>query len=169
MFGGVVGGGLIAHGLDRLLIFFLVVGSRLGLKDRRGGRHLGGAVRGAGRRRARARRGTKAAGANSSALGRRERRRLSTLPAARARAAAAGAAGERAGSTDTAGGVPLGELAGEGPGAGAGAGTETCLRAGSTARGWVPHGRRTLPARIVTGSDADRPPARIVTIVVPAL
>jgi hypothetical protein len=59
--------------------------------------------------------------------------------------------------------------AGVGDGAGLGTGAAPELLDASSFNGCVPHGRRTLPAWTVTGSEADKPPALIVTIVVPEL
>ncbi len=91
--------------------------------------------------------------------------------AGRAGVGAGGATGGGAGS-GTSGGD---EEAGAGPaGAGAGAGVGTggeglWLAAVRCFSGTVPHGWRTLPAWTVTGSEDERPPALIVTIVVPGL
>ena len=91
--------------------------------------------------------------------------------------AGAGRAGGGAMTASGAGGTGTigGDEAGAGPagaGAGAGGGTGAEALSPATVRCFnrtVPHGWRTLPACTVTGSEEERPPASIVTIVVPAL
>ncbi len=67
--------------------------------------------------------------------------------------------GTGAGGTGSGGGeAPAGAVpAGAGAGAGGAALDADCLAAAATPSGVVPHGRRTLPACTVTGSEADRP------------
>ena len=84
-------------------------------------------------------------------------------------AATGGAAGGGGGTGTGEGDAAAAGPAGAGAGAGAGGGTDTDCCTGCSLSGCVPHGRLTLPACTVTGSDEDNPPVLIVTIVVPAL